>query len=111
MLPRGSLRKKIILWSFIPTAIILVAVALVSLYAYQRVTENLVIERDRELTRLSAKLLAAELATYTDPFAEQFLAIFDGVIVFDAKGNILAAEPAKKPCAPPGVSVRQADFF
>jgi nitrate/nitrite-specific signal transduction histidine kinase len=93
MLPRGSLRKKIIVWSFIPTAIILVAVALVSLYAYQRVTENLVIERDRELTRLSAKLLAAELATYTDPFAEQFLAIFDGIIVFDERGNILAAEP------------------
>ena len=87
------MRKKIIVWSFIPTAIILAAVALVSLYAYQRVTENLVIERDRELTRLSARLLAAELATYTDPFAEQFLAIFDGVILFDAKGNILAAEP------------------
>ena len=101
MLPRGSLRKKIIVWSFIPTAIILVAVALVSLYAYQRVTENLVIERDRELTRLSAKLLAAELATYTDPFAEQFLAIFDGVIVFDAKGNILAAEPNLYATSPP----------
>ena len=100
MLPRGSLRKKII-WSFIPTAIILVAVALVSLYAYQRVTENLVIERDRELTRLSAKLLAAELTTYTDPFAEQFLAIFDGVIVFDAKGNILAAEPNLYATSPP----------
>ena len=101
MLPTGSLRKKIIVWSFIPTAIILVAVALVSLYAYQRVTENLVIERDRELTRLSAKLLAAELATYTDPFAEQFLAIFDGVIVFDAKGNIFAAEPDLYATSPP----------
>ena len=101
MLPKGSLRKKIIVWSFIPTAIILVAVALVSLYAYQRVTENLVIERDRELTRLSARLLAAELATYTDPFAEQFLSIFDGVIVFDAKGNILAAEPDLYTTSPP----------
>lgn len=90
---RGSLRNKIIAWSFIPTAIILVAVALVSLYAYQRVTENLVIERDRELTRLSAKLLATELASYTDPLAEQFLAIFDGVLVFDAEGNILLSEP------------------
>lgn len=89
----GSLRNKIIAWSFVPTAIILVAVALVSLYAYQRVTENLVIERDRELTRLSAQLLATELASYTDPFTEQFLAIFDGVLVFDAEGNILLAEP------------------
>jgi len=90
---KGSLRNKIIAWSFVPTAIILVAVALVSLYAYQRVTENLVIERDRELTRLSAQLLAAELASYTEPFADQFLAIFDGVLVFDAEGNVLLAEP------------------
>jgi signal transduction histidine kinase len=89
----GTLRNKIIAWSFVPTAIILVAVALVSLYAYQRVTENLVIERDRELTRLSAQLLSTELASYTDPFAEEFLAIFDGVLVFDADGSILLAEP------------------
>jgi nitrate/nitrite-specific signal transduction histidine kinase len=90
---RGSLRSKIITWSFVPTAIILVAVALVSLYAYERVTEHLVLERDRELTLLSAKLLATELTAYTDPLADQYLAIFDGVIVFDATGNILLAEP------------------
>jgi len=101
MSPKGSLRTKIIAWSFVPTAIILAVVALVSLYAYQRVTENLVIERDRELTRLSAQLLAAELATYTDPFAEQFLAILDGMIVFDAKGRILAAEPSLYATNPP----------
>ena len=61
-----SLRNKIIAWSFVPTAIILVAVALVSLYTYRWVTESLTIERDRDLTRLSANLLAAKLATYTD---------------------------------------------
>jgi len=92
-LSRGSLRNKIMTWSFVPTAIILVAVALISLYAYQRVTENLVIERDRDLTRLSASLLATELAAYTDPLADQFLAVFDGVAAFDANGAILAAEP------------------
>jgi signal transduction histidine kinase len=89
-----GLRTKIIFWSFVPTAIILVAVALVSLYAYQRVTENLVIERDRDLTRLSASLLAAELKTYTDPLSDRFLSVFDsGIVVFDASGKILAAEP------------------
>jgi len=87
------LRNKIIAWSFVPTAIILIVVALVSLYAYQRVTENLVIERDREPTRLSAGLLASELAAYTDPFADQYLAIFDGIIVFDERGDIVLAEP------------------
>jgi len=88
-----SLRNKIIAWSFVPTAIISVAVALVNFYAYQRVTENLVIKRDRELTRLSANLLATELTTYTDPLSDHFLAIFDGdVVIFDANGTILAAE-------------------
>ncbi len=90
---KGSLRNKIITWSFVPTAIILVAVALVSLYAYQRVTENLVIERDRELMRLSARLLGNKLDAYTSPLADQYLAIFDGVVLFDAKGQVLAAEP------------------
>ncbi|MBN1658132.1 MAG: GAF domain-containing protein [Anaerolineae bacterium] len=90
---RGSLRGKIIAWSFVPTAIILVAVALVSLYAYQRVTENLVIERDEELTRLSAQLLGRELTSYVNPFADQYLAIFDGFIFLDADGAVVAAEP------------------
>lgn len=84
---KGSLRKKLIISSFVPTAIILVAVALVSLYAYQRVTEDLVIERDRELTRLSAKFLATEM------LSDQFLAAVDSVVVFDEVGTILAAEP------------------
>ena len=89
---KGSLRNKIITRSFVPTAIILVTVVLVSLYAYQRVTENLVIERDRELTRLSARLLGNELAAYTDPLADQYLAIFDGAALFDAEGKVLSAE-------------------
>jgi hypothetical protein len=88
-----SLRNKIIAWSFVPTAIILAAVALVSLYAYQRVTETLVIERDRELTRLSATLLATELAAYSNPLTDRFLATFDAIVVFNANGTILVAEP------------------
>ena len=47
--PRGSLRRKIIIWSFVPTAIILIAVAFINFQAYRLVTEDLVIERDREL--------------------------------------------------------------
>jgi nitrate/nitrite-specific signal transduction histidine kinase len=61
-----SMRAKIIAWSFVPTAIILVAVALVTLTAYQRVTEDLVIERNQELTRLSTGEFAAGLRDYTD---------------------------------------------
>lgn len=90
---KRSLRSKIIAWSFVPTAIIFLVVVLVTLYAYQRVTENLVIERDLELTRLTAQLLANDLATHTDPLADLFLTAFDGIIVFDQDGDILAAEP------------------
>jgi nitrate/nitrite-specific signal transduction histidine kinase len=92
---KGGLRTKIIAWSFVPTAIILVVVALVSLYAYQQTTESLVTERDRELTRLSAKLLANDLTAYTDPLADLFMTAFDAVIVFDADGTVLAAEPSR----------------
>jgi len=88
-----SLRSKIIAWSLVPTAIILITVALVNLYSYQQVTEDLVIERDRDLTHLAAKLLGSELASYTDPMAEQYLAVFDAVLAVNSNGTVLAAEP------------------
>ncbi|MCP4538631.1 MAG: GAF domain-containing protein [Chloroflexi bacterium] len=122
MMPRPiirSLRTKIIAWSFVPTAIILMAVALIAFYAYQQVTEELAIERDRELTRLSANQLAARLGEYEDIFvalaripeiyqdapaiqrdvlkqASNRLTIFDGgVLLLDAFGTVLAAEPER----------------
>jgi nitrate/nitrite-specific signal transduction histidine kinase/PAS domain-containing protein len=66
----GSLRTKIIAWSFVPTAIILAAVAWVTFIAYQRVTEDLVVERNQELTRLSTSEFASELTEYTGLLAE-----------------------------------------
>jgi GAF domain-containing protein/HAMP domain-containing protein len=114
----GGLRTKIITWSFVPTAIILVAVALVTFTAYQQVAEDLVIERDQELTRLSASRLATELSDYTNILAasarttgtyihpavqritlqraSERLAIFDGgVLVLDTFGTVVATEPAR----------------
>jgi nitrate/nitrite-specific signal transduction histidine kinase len=116
----SSLGTKIIVWFFVPTAIILIAVALVTFYAYQRVTEELVIERDQELTRLSANQLKTELSTYVevldaltrirtvyegDPAAQQDafqaagsrLATFDGgVFVIDTFGVVSATTPADR---------------
>ncbi len=115
----GSLRIRIIAWSFVPTAIILLAVALVNFYAYQRVTKELVIERDRDLVRLSASEFVNGLTKYTDLLtalarkadvyqgdeaaqrdalkgATNRLAVFDGgVLIFDANGTVIAAEPAR----------------
>jgi nitrate/nitrite-specific signal transduction histidine kinase len=66
----GSLRAKIVAWAFVPTAIILAAVAWVTFAAYQQVTEDLVIERDQELTRLLTGEFAAGLTEYTGLLAE-----------------------------------------
>ncbi len=112
-----SLRFRIIAWSFVPTAIILLAVALVTFYAYQRVTEDLVIGRNRELTRLSAGQLAADVTQYADLLsslartsgihsddpatqsaalrqARDRLVVFDGgVVILDSRGTVVATEP------------------
>jgi len=113
----GSLRAKIIAWSFFPTAIIMLVVALVAFYAYQRVSETLAIERDQALAYLSSDRLATNLEAYTDPLAalarspdiyqgdlsaqrdslkraSNRLAAFDaGVVLLDTFGNVVAAEP------------------
>jgi nitrate/nitrite-specific signal transduction histidine kinase len=114
---RGSMRKKIIAWSFFPTVIILVAVALVNFYSYQRVTEDLVVQRNRELGRLLASRLSAELSDFTlqlerytgsiqtgdritslPPMAPEEInrlsSTFDGgLVVLDWKGTIISAFP------------------
>ena len=116
---RTSLRVKIIAWSFVPTAIILAAVALVGFVSYQHVAENLTLGNSRELARLSAGQLAGELTSYgslltavartanvadSDPaqqrkglkLAGNRLAIFDaGALILDIFGTVVATEPAR----------------
>ena len=53
-----SLRVKIIAWSFVPTTLLFLAVALVTFGAYARVTEDLVFGRDQDLARRSASQLS-----------------------------------------------------
>ena len=115
----SGLRTKIITWSFVPTAIILTTVALVGFYAYQQVTQDLTIQSSREVARLSAGQLAAELSDYSTPLtslartasiyeqdpvtqraalaqASNRLKIFDGgVIILDHYGTVIAAQPAR----------------
>ncbi|MBE7474408.1 MAG: hypothetical protein DPW09_17350 [Anaerolineae bacterium] len=112
----GSLYTKIIAWSFVPTVLILVTVALVTFYAYERVTETLVLARDQELVRLSAGQLTVELSEHTNLLAvaarlmaaspataqqtlsenSNRLVIFDGgVVVLDNFGRVMAAQPER----------------
>lgn len=115
-----GLRAKIIAWAFVPTAIILLAVAMVTYMAYRQVTEELVIGRDRELIRLSADQLISELTEYSnrltnearadairatnDPetvqqalmAARNRLIVFDGgVVIFDNFGKVVATQPER----------------
>ncbi len=85
-----SMRAKIIAWSFVPTAIILIAVAWVTFAAYQRVTEDLVIERNQELTRLSAGEFSAALAGYTGRLVE-YSALFADLL---RTAYVFETEPA-----------------
>jgi len=111
---RGRLRNRIIAWSLIPTSLILLAVALVILRSYQQVTEDLVLGRNRELTRLSAGQLTSELTAYTDLLetlaedpglrradpivqgnllaqAQNRLVVFDGGVVILSNQGVVAA--------------------
>ncbi len=112
-----NLRTKIILWSFIPTALILFLVAVTLYIAYQQVTEDFAIDRDVDLTRLSAEELSSGFEDFVDrlwtlsrfqsvqsgdPQAMQAtledqrlrLIFFDaGVYLLDSHGRLLAALP------------------
>ena len=61
-----GLRARIISWFFAPTLAILVVVALLTFCAYERVTEDLVIERNQELTCLLSEQLATRLTQHAD---------------------------------------------
>jgi signal transduction histidine kinase len=113
----GSLHAKIFAWTFVPTAVILVAVGLVAVRAFQQTAQALVIERDREITRLYAGEIAVTLERYADVLtavvrdgpavarrgdvvgetlrrAREHLAPFDGgVVLLDEDGKVMAAEP------------------
>lgn len=114
-----GLRNKIILWAFVPTSIILIAVAAVNYLAYRKVAETLIIERDEEVTRLAAGQIATSLTEYADLLSTEVrntalgqgdvtyqraalasahnrLAIFDGgVILLNHVGEVIAAEPER----------------
>jgi len=117
---RRGLALKIIAWSFIPTVLILLGVLIVTFLAYQAAAEDLVIERDTQLTRLSASQLANELNNNTQILTEvtraaglrrgngdakkqalsdesNRLVVFDGgVVVLDQHGEVVATLPERQ---------------
>lgn len=117
---RMSLRNRILIWSFVPSTIILFLVAVTIYYAYQSVTEDLVVGRNEQLTHLSAGQLSASLNAYVDTLstltrtadlysgdptrqsdaivraANQLLVFDGGVLVLSPSGNVAAASPDRQ---------------
>lgn len=126
-----SLRPKILAWSFIPTAVALVGVGLVSFIAFQRTTRYLLIERNREVVHLMAVQLAGELEAYPtllnglagspamyagtpstwQPILDKYhnsLVVFDGgVVLTDQHGLIVATQPYQKELIKQNLSDRE----
>ena len=74
---RRSLRTKIIAWSFVPTVIILSAVAWFTFYSYQKVIGDLAIKQDREIAREKAGQAITALVNLLNPILTQILLEID----------------------------------
>lgn len=111
------LRNRILIWSFVPSTIILFAVAVTIYFAYQSVTEDLVVGRNQQLIHLSAGQLSADINRYADTLttltrtadmysgdparqakeleraANQLLVFDGGALVLDPPGNVVVEAP------------------
>jgi GAF domain-containing protein/HAMP domain-containing protein/anti-sigma regulatory factor (Ser/Thr protein kinase) len=112
-----SLRAKTILSALIPTALGLVAVAIIALYAYELLARDVVQQRDTELVRISAARVSDSLSEYIQALqilaadkdvqsmellravdalagASDQLALFDaGVVIYNSEANALWGRP------------------
>lgn len=113
----SSLASRIVLWSFLPTALILAAVAGATFLFYLQAAEELAVTQNSDLARYASGQLAADLGEYSDLLEEvsrlSGLGLIDheqwdqalaqqsnrlvvfrgGVIALDQEGNVTAAEP------------------
>jgi PAS domain S-box-containing protein len=129
----GGLRFKIVAWTFLPTAAILIAVGLVSFYAFQRTTRSLLLDRNQEVIRLTANQLSVELNRYLDVLsqaarspgfasrnapdqraallsASSSLLVFDGgVLVANETGTVTAASGDRQDLL--GVNLADRPYF
>ena len=112
-----SLRAKVLLWALIPMALVVVAAVALAFFEYERVSRDVVEQRDTELARVSAARLAEGLRQYSrvlqdfaaeedvqslDPArlssalekAASQLSVFDArVVVYSADGIVLSSQP------------------
>jgi len=93
---RGSLRNKIITWSFVPTVIILTTVALVTFYSYQKVTEDLGLSQSTEVVRLKRNQVQSILEEVTNPIMFDYIYFLDAgrtLNIFDRARSLEQTNP------------------
>ena len=88
-----SLRLKTLLSALVPMALVLVAMALIVLYEYGRVAQDVVEQRDTELARVSAARLSEGLSQYSRLLQE--IAAGDDVRSMEPARLALASEEAQ----------------
>lgn len=115
----SNLRARLVTWSFVPAVLILVAVAVVALVAYEQAVQSEAIDHERERAYLSANRLKEEMLKFSDVLASlarteaiyagdpegqrttlaearRRLSIFDGgVVLLDSRGQVFGAQPGR----------------
>ncbi len=102
-----SLRTQILLWTILPLAAILIGVAYLDVNSHQRAMRDLVEERDSALARVAAARVSEALSNRlailqalvpADPkiWHSERTAFDGGIASFDARGNIVSAEPSRR---------------
>lgn len=94
----GSLRTKIITWSFIPTIIILTTVALVTFYSYQQVTNELVISQSAEVARYKSGQVQKILNEFINPVMYDYFFFLDSqkeLSLFDRARSLESSQIAE----------------
>jgi serine phosphatase RsbU (regulator of sigma subunit)/anti-sigma regulatory factor (Ser/Thr protein kinase) len=112
-----NLRARMVTWSFVPAVLILVAVAVITLVAYERAVQSETIDHERERAYLSANRLKEEMLKFSEILADlarteaiyvgdaerqrttltearRRLSMFDGgVVLLDSRGQVVGAQP------------------
>lgn len=118
-LRRGGLGARIVWWSFLPTALILAAVAGAAFISYLQAAEDLAVEQNRDLSHYAAGQLSGEMEEYSTTLEEiarlanlgqleldrwkmaleqqaNRLVVFDGgALALDSEGTMIASQPMR----------------
>jgi hypothetical protein len=87
---KGGLRVKLIIWVFLPTVLVLFAVVIYAYFAFQRLTQDLLIERHTENNYFYTQQIADSIEYYNN------LLTGEARILADYQGDLVAQQTVLK---------------